>query len=102
MESLGNQQYTVKMDGSGRVTLRNRRFLRRIQPLIPRIISLDDVVSSHHKENTRKDTTVGVDNDKVNDSQTELQQEVQEGVDDEGPRRSTRVSQPPLRYESKW
>ena len=26
VESLGNQQYSVKMDGSGRVSLRNRRF----------------------------------------------------------------------------
>ena len=102
VESLGNQQYTVKMDGSGRVTLRNRRFLRMIQPLIPRNVSLDNVVSSHQEENTKKDTTDGVDEEKVNDSQTELQQEVQEGMEHEGPRRSTRVSQPPLRYESKW
>ena len=33
VESLGNQQYSVRMDGSGRVTLRNRRFLRFIKPL---------------------------------------------------------------------
>ena len=33
VESLGNQQYSVKMDGSGRVTLKNRRFLRKIKPL---------------------------------------------------------------------
>ena len=102
VESLGNQQYTVKMDGSGRVTLRNRRFLRMIQPLIPRNVSLDNVVSSNHKGNTKKDTTEGIDEGNVNDSQTELQQEVPESVRNEEPRRSTRVSQPPLRYESKW
>ena len=68
----------------------------------PRNVSLDNVVSSHQEENTKKDTTDGVDEEKVNDSQTELQQEVQEGIENEGPRRSTRVSQPPLRYESKW
>ena len=90
------------MDGSGRVTLRNRQFLRIIEPLIPRIVSLDDVVSSHQKENNKKDTTEGSDEEKVKESQIELQQEVQEGVEDEGPRRSTRLSQPPLRYESKW
>ena len=30
VETLGNQQYSVKMDGSGRVSLRNRKFLRKI------------------------------------------------------------------------
>ena len=29
VEDLGNQQFSIKMDGSGRVTLRNRRFLRK-------------------------------------------------------------------------
>ena len=36
VEHMGNDQYAVKMDGSGRVTLRNRRFLRRIEPLFRR------------------------------------------------------------------
>ena len=29
----GNDQYVVKVDGSGRLTLRNRKYLRQIQPL---------------------------------------------------------------------
>ena len=33
VESLGNQQYSVKMDSLARVTLRNIRFLRKIKPL---------------------------------------------------------------------
>ena len=47
VESLENQQYTVKMDGSGRVSLRNRKFLRKIQPLVPRYVSLDDLLVTH-------------------------------------------------------
>lgn len=31
VEVLDNRQYKVKVDGSGRVTLRNRRFLRRVE-----------------------------------------------------------------------
>ena len=54
-----------------------------IQPLIPRNVSLDNVVSSHQKENSKKDTTEGVNEEKVNFSQTELHQEVEEGVEAE-------------------
>ena len=32
-EKLGNRQYNIRMHGSGRVTLRNRRFLRKLQSL---------------------------------------------------------------------
>lgn len=35
VETLGNRQYNIKMDGSGRVTLRNRRFLKKVQSLNP-------------------------------------------------------------------
>ena len=34
-EQLNNYQYTVQVHGSGRLTLRNRRFLRRIDPVCP-------------------------------------------------------------------
>ena len=30
VESLGNRQYRIKVDGSNRITLRNRRFLRKL------------------------------------------------------------------------
>ena len=32
VDSLGNSQYKVKVDGSGCITLRNSVFLRRITP----------------------------------------------------------------------
>ena len=41
-ETLGDRQYSVKMHGSGWLTLRNRRFLRKIQSLNP---------ASHHPVN---------------------------------------------------
>ena len=37
VESLGHDQYRVKVDGSGRLTLRNRRFLRANTPVTPTI-----------------------------------------------------------------
>ena len=37
MESPGHDQYRVKVDGSGRLTLRNRRFLRSYTPATPSI-----------------------------------------------------------------
>ena len=37
VESLGHDQYRVKVDGSGRLTLRNRRFLRAYTPVTPTI-----------------------------------------------------------------
>ncbi|KAK3749111.1 hypothetical protein QZH41_019407 [Actinostola sp. cb2023] len=37
MESPGHDQYRVKVDGSGRLTLRNRRFLRAYTPATPSI-----------------------------------------------------------------
>ena len=37
VESLGNDQYKIKVDGSGRLTLRNRRFLRAYTPVTPSI-----------------------------------------------------------------
>ena len=33
VEKKGFDQYVVRMDGSGRMTLRNRRFMRLIEPL---------------------------------------------------------------------
>jgi hypothetical protein len=33
VEKEGNRQYIIRMDGSGRCSLRNRRFLKRIQPM---------------------------------------------------------------------
>ena len=37
VESLGNDQYKIKVDGSGRLTLRNRRFLRAYTRVTPSI-----------------------------------------------------------------
>ena len=34
VETIGNKQYRVRLDGTNRVTLRNRRFLRKILPVV--------------------------------------------------------------------
>ena len=33
VQANGNDQYVVKVDGTGRLTLRNRKYLRKFQPL---------------------------------------------------------------------
>ena len=37
-------QYVVRVDGSGRVTLRNRKFLRKFEPVIPSPPPMDDLL----------------------------------------------------------
>ena len=79
IEILPFDQYKVKMDGSGRISLRNRRFLKPIKPY----------------SDARTDT--------VTDQSLEIQEKpdtaVQETVDTPL-RRSTRTSNPPARYGS--
>ena len=38
VEVMPNRQYRIRVDGSGRVTLRNRRFLRKVAPSQPQVI----------------------------------------------------------------
>ena len=101
VESLGNHQYTVKMDGSGRVTLRNRKILRKIRPLVNSYVSIDDVLD---KQSSAK--KVVIDEPMVEDpghAASEQVVQVQGGADDEAEqRRSTRVKSSPNYYESKW
>ena len=33
VEKMGNRQYNIRMDGSGRITTRNRRFIKKILPV---------------------------------------------------------------------
>lgn len=47
MESIGHDQYWVKVDGTGRLALRNRRFLRAFQPATPMIDRQPAVPRSH-------------------------------------------------------
>ena len=45
VESAGHDQYRVKVDGSGRITLRNRRFLQAYTPATPSIRSQQPTAS---------------------------------------------------------
>ena len=97
VESLGNQQYSVKMDGSGRVSLRNRRFLRVIEPFLPRYISVDSGPITHQ--------AVGREGgeDQVVDDASEKSiedQVVDETVKDNEVRRSIRNRHSPDRYDA--
>ena len=101
VENLGNHQYTIRMDGSGRVTLRNRKFLRKIRPLVERPIVIDDILEQRPVH----------DNKEVAVEERVPQEAVVQGERDELPsvlgggneiRRSLRTTKPPERYEAKW
>ena len=57
VEVLPFRQYRVRMDGSGRVTIRNRRFLKPVNEEKPRVLlpgpvtSEDDIVSPDSEAN---------------------------------------------------
>ena len=97
VESLGKQQYAVKMDGSGRVSLRNRQFLRKIEPFVPRQVRLDDVLMDRADKHVSEGEDVEVARND-NDDQVSDGNEV---VEDDNPRRSTRIGRLPERYDSK-
>ena len=93
VESLGNQQYSVKMDGSGRVSLRNRKFLRKIEPFLPCYIALDEVLGAQQvvaKENDRDVILENVTSNEVVDETVDISQQ----------RKSSRVRHAPNRYEA--
>ena len=91
VESHGNQQYSVKMDGSGRVTLRNRKFLRKIEPFFPNYVSLDPLPQSTKpiiRSQVEEDTSKMV-----------VEQEINSDMMNDIPlRRSTRIRREPDRY----
>ena len=92
VESLGNHQYSVKMDGSGRVSLRNRKYLRKIEPFLPRNICIQKVLNSEKIVDTKQDEGEAIED--LTDKQV-----VEEIVEEAELRRSTRVRKPPDHYE---
>ena len=75
------------MDGSGRVSLRNRQFLRKIEPYLPRYTTVDRVID-------------GISDDRMRVNDVTEGHNVDETVGVEQPRRSTRIGQTPVRYEA--
>ena len=94
VEDLGNQQYTVKMDGSGRVSLRNRKFLRKIEPFLPRHATLDRVLVNEKVRDAKGGE------EEVGSSMPENQVIDEIVDDDQQQRKSTRVRRAPDRYEA--
>ena len=100
VESLGKQQYTVKMDGSGRVSLRNRRFLRKIEPFVPRYVMMNNAPANNpaivEQEPNSGGDVVEVPGSVTEDQDVDGNMNVEDGVI----RRSTRNRRAPDRYES--
>ena len=94
VESLGNQQYTVRLDGSGRITLRNRRFLREIQPLVQYSNNVSDIQVNSVPEPSKTVEQVPMANvpEVINEESN-----VSQGV-----RKSSRIRKAPDRYEANW
>ena len=101
VESLGNHQYTVKMDGSGRATLRNRKFLRKIRPLVERTIPIDDILDQRPDDHSKEAI---VEEHVPHGAAVQGEGEELPVVLGDGDelRRSLRTSKPPERYEAKW
>ena len=81
--------------------MRNRRFLRKIEPVIPRYTSVDEVIEKHQNskaEVPNRDTEIPSIGDKGIDSAEEEKRRV-EVIE---PRRSSREIKPPERFQSKW
>ena len=98
VESLGNQQYTVKMDGSGRVSLRNRKFLRKIEPFVPRYNIMENAPAVRGGIVDQGATTGGGEGDVPSDVTDD--QVVGVNVEEETLRRSTRSRRAPDRLEA--
>ena len=56
VQKLPNRQYHVKMDGSNRLTLRNRKFLRKIDPVCssPAVTKFTDTSQLTHADESQK------------------------------------------------
>ena len=56
VQKLPNRQYHVKMDGSNRLTLRNRKFLRKIDPVrsSPAVTKFTDTSQLTHADESQK------------------------------------------------
>ena len=99
VESLGDQQYNIKMDGSGRLSLRNRQFLRRIEPFVPKytVFQEGNLGKPESSSSTVERDSIGASSDELPQSvidEGEIQQESQLL------RRSTRVKRVPDRFEA--
>ena len=109
VERLGNRQYHIRVDGSNRVTRRNRRFLREIDPVVDTqcLPPSEDIpmISDQTKRPEPLDTSqeemeMEVDDVDCQDrrevpTMMEIDEDPYEMPPDRGLRRSTRRSRPP-------
>ena len=100
IERLPHRQYSVLVDGSRRVTTRNRRFLRPAAESIRRMLDEDPVLptpSPPADEIVTAETFSLPEKERIaNDTTAEMRSE--ENATASNPRRSTRERRPPKRY----
>ena len=87
------------MDGSDQVSLRNRQFLRKIEPFVRRYVTMDDELATPQ---VVVDNHVS-DGDEVEANQNDNSDDIIEACEvstDSVQRRSTRRRHPPERYEA--
>lgn len=97
VEVKQNDQYFVNMDGSNRATLRNRRFLRRYEPMFP-TRSTKETLSQRIKalpELRFHPRSIGIPNKPLNDHH-EPQSEIRQHVSTDPPVITARASKRPL------
>ena len=89
VECLPHQQYRVRVHGSGRITLRNRQFLRRIIPLQQApSISMPNIEAYNPPEPLRKTQDTQLPNNSYED-------ELENSFDDVSPPLSSPPDAPP-------
>ena len=86
------------MDGSGRVSLRNRQFLRRIEPFFARSNNLQSNVQISSSSSTEMNSEVQKDVSIADTRHAEHEEE--ENIESQSLRRSSRVTKVPDRYQA--
>ena len=74
VEVLANRQYRIRVDGSGRVALRNRRFLKKLVSASPQLIPAADTPDATPAPNVSQDKlTAGKSSDQKSNATTRYQ-----------------------------
>ena len=86
------------MDGSGRVTLRNRKFLRKIESMFRRQVTFDSAFEKTFDGPDKNNSSI-LTNQSSSGSQSNESVNPNKSLE---VRKSDRIRKPPDRYEAKW
>ena len=100
VEVKTKRQYLIRMCGSGRITLRNRRHLQKVSP---KVLSIQQPSASKNADGEDNQMPDQQPDEKVHDEviDTETQEDTTEETTNEL-RRSTRVRRPPTKYSDEY